>query len=327
MLFKSSTELKAYAQLSGEVNFASLKPTLRFVEVFHIAAILGKELYASLDSAYTNNSTLTAPQVALLEQCRQVIAPWFCYYYAPKADVQLGDSGMTKNKDAAYQYQGTAFRESNLREAELCEELLLQFLEDGKDDFPQWVTSSAFKSYRALFIKTGSEFNTLFPSASPQRTYFAMRSKMVDVEEQMIRMAIGDALFTSLKTKDAGTQAFTSVEKELLFKLKKAIAYQTVALAVPMFNVRIDASGLSIVAQGPRTSDDNVTSRAPAPDSNISLLIQSCADSAKMWLSNATAYLLANAIALSYTAPVTSPDCSTTNNSVNADLYGAFGLC
>ncbi|HYC28383.1 MAG TPA: DUF6712 family protein, partial [Chitinophagaceae bacterium] len=311
MLFKTTAEIKAYAQFTGDINFASIKPTLRFVETFHLIAILGKELYRSLETAYTTGETsMSENQKALLEQCRLMVAPYLVYYYAPKADVQLSDGGMTKNKEAAYQYQGAAFREAALREAEMCEELLLEFLEENKADYAEWTNSNVFKEYRSLFIKTGGEFAELFSSSSPYRNYRAIRTKMPDVEEQMIRMAIGDTLFDGLKTKDAGAQNFTDQEKALLFKLKKAIAYQSVALSVPLLNVRIDAAGISVVAKTASGSSDEKNSRTGAADEALRDLVSTCTDGAKAWLKSAKEYLETNASHFTWTKPAAEKFCS-----------------
>lgn len=323
MLFKTSAQLKEYAQLTGDLNFPGLAPTLRFVETFHLIPLLGKTLYQSLSQAYTaNEASLSTVQKDLLEQCRQVVAPYFCFYYAPKADVQLTDSGFRKNQDAAYQYQGTNYREANLREAEMCEEMLLQFLEEKSADYPDWKTSDAFRDYRSLFIKTGEEFNKLFPSSSPYRNYRAMRGKMVDVEEQMVRMAIGDVLFAALKTKDTDAQDFTDKEKELLFKLKKAISYQTVALSIPLLKVRIDGNGLSVLANIVMSSRDEDNKRGGADDGAISQLAEECFAGAKAWLKTAVEYIEGNAEAFSWTKPAVVKPCS-----VNPELNASFGLC
>lgn len=322
MIFKSTTELKRYAQLTGDINFESLRATLQFVETFHLRPILGLELYTALNEAYnTNESSMSDAHKALLQQCRLMAGPYLCYYYAPKADVQLTDAGMTKSKEAAYQYQVRNFREANLREAEMCEEALLSFLEKNKGDYQQWADSDNFKEYRSLFIKTGFEFNHLFSSSSPQRNYAAMRSKMVDVEEQMIRMAIGDTLFATLKTKDAGNQDFTDKEKELLFKLKKAIANQTVFLSIPVLNVRIDAAGLSVVARTVNGSSDEDNMRSTTLDAALSQLMSACETSAKAWIRMAKEYIANNDTDFNTVAPVITP-----LPSINSELKGSFGM-
>jgi hypothetical protein len=325
MLFKTSAKLKEFAQLSGDINFASISATIRWTEIAHIQPVLGFDLYTALNDAYTaaaDESTLTDPHKKLLEYCRMVIAPYVCYYYAPKVDVRLSDSGMTKHKDAAYQEQRTTFREANLREGEQASEALLMFLEEKKGDYAQWTDSTAFKKYKSLFIKTGTEFNELFPSASPYRNYWAMRSKMLQVEEQNIRKALGDTLFNALKTKDKlATPGFTEKEKILLEKLKYAIANFTVAFSVPMLTVRIDTNGITVSSEAPRTNRDEDAKRSASADNQLSLLIKSCHESGTTWLNDAIKYLNDNAA--DFTGWAVEEDDDT---SPNEDLTGLYGM-
>ncbi len=71
---------------------------------------------------------------------RSVIGPLTCYYYAPKADVKLSDSGMrraeTGTLKTAYIEQRSEFKEANLREGEAATEALLYFLEEKKSRLP-----------------------------------------------------------------------------------------------------------------------------------------------------------------------------------------------
>ena len=333
MLFKTSIKIKEYAQLAGEINFASIVPTLRMVEKKHIGAILGSELYNALDTAYTNaadENNLSASNKKLLLQCRMVIGPMLCCYYIDKADVLLGDSGAQRSETAtnktAFQYQGTKFKEANLREGEDATELLLQFLEENKADYPQWTASYTFKQYRSLFIKTGNEFNELYPSQSPYRNYWAMRTKMLDVEENIIRPFLGDTMTDALKAKDqTNNPVFTDKEKQLLFKLKKAISNYTVAFAVPQMNVRINANGLSVLATSSFSTNDNENTRSGANDTAINALIKSCTNTGQEWIVNATKFLNDNKVDfpdwIGFTENIINEIASP-----NADLKGTFGM-
>lgn len=330
MLFKDSIKLQEFAEINNSVNFATVKPSLERIEALHITAILGSTLYKSLNDAYTaasNESSLSDIQKALLLQCRKVIGPLLGYYYAPIGELKFSDAGIRREETAttktAYQYQITNYREACLRNGEAAEELLFEFLEEKKADYSEWVSSPSFTSYRSLFIKSGKEFNEFFTSHSPYRNYWAMRSKMVDVEELHIRKVIGSATFDALKTKSKQTTpGFTSKETELLFKLKKAIANLTVSLAVPLLSVRIDANGITVVNSGPRTNRDQDALLSNAPDNNISNLIKSTADSGSEWLKSAIQFLNDNASDFS---TWTVPD-STDDTELNDSLKGSFAL-
>ncbi|HRN79971.1 MAG TPA: hypothetical protein PKY29_04430 [Ferruginibacter sp.] len=326
MLFKDSTIFKQYAQLSAEVDFTAIKPTIEFVEDKHLVPIISKEQFTALNTAYTNTSnenSLTTAQKNLLHACRKLIAPYVCYYYAPKVDVTLSDGGVrraeTNSHKTAFQYQLKNFMESQLNEAEGAHEALLAFLEENKADYTQWVNSQAFKSYRGRFIKTPMELYEIFPTASPFRVYWAVASKMKDVEELNIKPLLGETLFNSLKEKATQTSpTFTDVEKQLLALICRAIAPATIAYAIPFLNVRVDHSGLSITASDARSTNDNISSRAQANADAINNYITSAQMTARAWKSEIKAFLNTHQSTLNW-----QPSVST---DVNQSLHKTFGL-
>lgn len=302
MLFKDANKLKEFAQVSGTITFDEVRATISLVEEQHIVPFIGRALYSSIDTAYNaqpNESALSNNQKDLIAKCRQVIGSYFTYYYALKSDVSLTDGGIrrmeTQTHKTAYQYQVKQFLESMLRQAEIYTEQLISFLEQKKSDYSEWTASDEFKAYRSLFIKTGAEFNDNFPTHSPYRNYMAMRGKMVDVEELIIRPFLGDSLYNSLKEKNKEvTPSFTDKEKVLLVRLKKAIANFTISQSIPYLNVRIAENGLSVISQTPRSSSDEMASRSNADSASVSLVMESAERSARSWMDSAAVYLRDN---------------------------------
>ena len=332
MLFKDTIKLTEYAEITASTNFMSVKPTIQRIEDKHLLTLLGKELYTELNEAYTdasNESSLTDELKALLYYCRKLIGSYLGYYFAPIADVKFSDSGVRRSETAsektAYQYQVSNFREACLQNGDDASEALLEFLEENSTDYDSWVNSDAFTRYKLLFIKSGKEFNELFPSHSPYRNYWAMRAKMVDVEEQHIRAALGDALFDALKEKDkAETPAFSPEEEKLLFKIKKAIANFTVSFAIPLLAVRIDANGITVATSSPRTNRDEDAKRQNATEHNMSNLILATQTAGESWLKNAINYLNTHATDFPDWEVEDTTEEDTTD--YNNDLKGSFGL-
>lgn len=327
MLFKDTIKLKEYAEFTGDINFASVKKTVRIVEETHLIPILGYELYNTINNTYTvaaSEADLSYAQRLLLDKCRMIIGPYVLYNYTPKAELRVNDAGArraeTQTEKTAYKYQVDNFREQALQDAEAAIESLLQFLEIYKDDFSQWATSTAFTDYRGLFIRTGSEFANLVKTHSPFRNYWAMRSKMVDVEENNIRKALGNDLYKTLKDKSKSPEGtFTEKENDLLFKIKKATAYFTVAFSIPHLNVRIDANGISVVATSFST---DVEARAAANDKALNAVISSAHESGNAWLKNTIDFLNNNPADFPQWTVVD----TSSNDSINTDLNGSFGL-
>ncbi len=332
MLFKTTKEIAEFASIDSNTNFYSLKSTLQKVETVHIIPVLGKELYDSLNTAYTaavTENELTEAQKNLLAQCRGVAGPYLCYYFAPKSDVKLGDSGMqrqeTGSNKTAYQEQRIEYREANLREGESAVETLLEFLEENKSTYTQWADSRAFAQYRSLFIRSGKEFDEFFSSHTPYRNFWAIRPKMVDVEENLIRPAITTLLFDVLKQKcTSSTETLTEKEEKLLFKLKKAIAYLSISFAAPFLNVRIDVNGISVL--GPiRASRDEDAKRTSASDLQVSNFAKASAENGNTWLSNAVKYITENP--LDFPIWIVVPVATIREEiSVNKELGGSFGM-
>lgn len=336
MLFKKTDKILEYAELTT-VRFTSLVPTIRLVEQQHIIPQLGMELYTSLNDAYiaaTDEASLTDLQKNLLDKCRQVIGPYLCYYYVPKSEVKLSDSGAqrleTATNKTAYQNQVVNYREQNLREAELATEFLLQYLDENKTDFPSWASSAGFAKYKDLFIKSGTEFNELFISQSPYRNYMAMRATMQDVEQNNIRTLLGDMLFNALKEKDqTGSTPFTANEKDLVFKVKKVIAYLTVANAIPFLNVRMDANGITIVSAAGRAQDDRLAKMQSADKDALNNIIEKCQAAAKSWINNVESFLVAQNEEFKTLRPdplVTESQTAPVITNSQPALGGSFGL-
>jgi hypothetical protein len=332
MLFKDTAKLKEYCELTSS-NFVSLKATLRHVEDVRLVPLLGKEQYKALNDAYTaaaNETTLTEAQQALLEQCRKVVAPYLAYHYTPKAEVKLDDGGArrmeTTTSKTAYKDQVARFREANQQEAEQQSEMLLEFLDENKADYPLWEAGKAFTQYKQLFIKTGFSFNEIFPSHSPYRNYWAMRSKMLQVEQLHIKKEIGETLFDDLKTKDQAAN-LTDQEQKLLTKLKNAIAYFTVALSIPYLTVRIDANGITVTDTGSSGSNDELNKLKSAPDAKISLLMSEAKSTGETWLNDAIDFLTNNAADFNNwneEEDTEEIDTTTAITDANTGLNGAF---
>ncbi len=332
MLFKDTKKLVDYAEITLSTNFHTVKPSIDRIEEAILIPILGTELYTELDNAYTaatNESSLTGNEKTLLDKCRKVIGSYLGYYFAPIGELKFSDSGMRRSETAsektAYQYQVTNFREACLRNGEYATESLLEFLQTNSSNYSSWENSSAFTRYKLLFIKSGKEFNEYFTSHTPYRNYWAMRSKMTDVEELNMRAALGDDLFDALKEKDQAQPAsFTDKEEKLLFKLKKAIANFTVSFAIPLLAVRMDANGITVATSGARTSRDEDAQRQNATDNNMANIIRSTSSTGEEWLKDAIKYLNQNAADFPlWPAPVVD---TVDEEEINNNLNGTFSL-
>lgn len=332
MLFKTSDKVKEYAQITGEINTASYRITMEAVEKRYLLPVLGKDLFTALADTYNDAADDEAfgneVEKALLDMCRRVTGPMFCYHYAPKTEVQASDAGVqrteTTTNKSAFQYQVKNYREENYNEGQDAIENLLAFLEERIADFPLWSESPEFKQYRSLFIKSATEFNNIYPSPAPQRNYWALRPKMADVEEINIKNFLGITLYNALKEKAIlSTPNFTDKENKLISYLSKAIAYFTVAAAIPFLSVKLNAAGITIAAAASFSSNDNDNTRSGADAKSLSNLEESCNHSGSMWLEQAALYIKENKDDFD---TWTGFETTTTTTTCNKDFDSVYGL-
>jgi hypothetical protein len=304
MLFKNTSLLRKYAQISGEDNISTYESTIQNAEDSILPDILGLTQYNNLNTAYTNAVTedsLSNEMKALLHNCRKVVAPLFCVKYAYKGSVSLSGAGLrrqeTANAKSAFQDQTANYVIANMQEAETAVESLYRFLENNKANYPDWTNSDAFKKYRGLLIINGSELQEYYSTHTPYKNYMAMRPKMKEVQEMHVgKIILGMPLYNTIMAKQmATTQNFTDKEKQLLPKVKRAIAYLTVLHSIPMLNIRIDTNGLTVSSMINMSLNDSFKGRSAANGDDINALMKSTEQGASDAIEDLTKFLKDNA--------------------------------
>lgn len=319
MLINNTTELGKYMDATGTITFDKIKGTIEFVESTVLLPIIGEKLFTEIQDAVKEN-TNDDDLLSLIDKCRKVIGPFTAYYFIPKAEVALTDGGATRtesnNTKTAFAYQVTNARAQRLLEGESNIELLLKYLNDHSTNFSNWSDSDEYKEYQSLFIKTGTDFSSLYKTHQPFRNFSAIRFKMVDVEMLTIRPYITTSLFDSLKEKDQQKDSeWSAEEKLLLFYIKKSIAYYSIAAAIPHLSIRIDQNGLSVVSDNSVTINKDSEIRKDADPNKISMLINSCNASGSQYLQEAIKYITNNSEKFpDWEAPVKQTESSNNNH-------------
>lgn len=298
MLFKNTIELQEYVEINSNVNFASLKPSIRAAEKEILTPVVGLAFLLDLDTKYNAipSSTASAEETALIKVMQAAVAPYVMYLYAPKVEVSITDGGVrraeTDQSKTAFQYQVTNMRKAYKAESDAAVEYLIEFLEVKKSDYPSWKDTDEFKKYRSLFIKTGGDFNNYYRTASPWRNFHAMYPVMVAVEQHIVKKVLGSDFFASLKAKEATeAPAYSQEEKELLTRLKYAIANYTIGQSVGQLSVSIDENGITVTSASTFASNDAESKKGAASDNQLSYFANQTAAIAADWLKSVQEYL------------------------------------
>lgn len=302
LFFKTHAEFIAGIEANTGLKWPSIQPSIQTAQLRYIKPILGAALYDSLltEMQDTEVSDLTSPKQALAIRIQNALRRLSLYIYAPLGEIQLTDAGMmrteTNNQKSAFKYQTEAYQKAQLDMGfELLEELI-DYMDSHAGDYSTWTSTDEYKFYKSLFIKTGAQLQLHCSSIRyPRRLFLLLRSTMLTVQQTIIKEAITADIFDALIAKNQSTTPnFTDEEKELLDKLKPAIANFTIARGLPTLLSTLDENGLHVL----NSNSDNASSvgkRAAAPDSITSLLLKTAENTATVWLDMAVDYIKSEA--------------------------------
>lgn len=229
-------------------NQSTLLPNFITHEYKHIIPLIGQTFYDALVTA-ADAETLDPDETKVVEFIRTIAVAWGYYHEFGLYVVTFKDSGATQNLQGGTEpvrgWQANKVETTLIKIANDATEILLDFLFTNKDLFPEWTGSVQYAKLGNLLIRTGSEFTENYTLYQPQRTFFAMKSFVANVQELLIEEGIGKAMLVYLR--DAA--APTADETEALRLLKKSLSLYSVMNAAEHLNVQFTDLGFTILGE------------------------------------------------------------------------------
>lgn len=333
LFFKNHAEFITGIEANTGLKWPSLQPSIETAQIRFIKPILGAALYDSLllEVQDTAVSDLVSEKQAIVIRIQNALRRLSLYIYAPIGEIQFTDAGMmrteTNNQKSAFKYQTEAYQKAQLDMGfELLEELI-DYMDSHAGDYSSWTTTDEYKFYKSLFIKTGAQLQLHCSSIRyPRRLFLLLRSTMLTVQQTIIKEAITADIFDALIAKNQSTTPnFTDEEKELLDKLKPAIANFTIARGLPSLVAMLDENGLHVL----NSNADNASSvgkRSAAPDSITSLVLKNAENTATAWLDMAVDYIKSTASPSVFASWYTANLAKVATPNFNETSSGSFSM-
>lgn len=270
ILFKTFADLKQHVGTAQPMAVATFQSSaLQAAERFIIPAI-GRELYDWIAEAYHGTDPLTESQAGLLPRIQRPLAYYTLLEASPTLTLQIGDAGIME-ADAEHvvpvrQWVLKEAQESWLNTGDLHTDLLLEFLEKRKADFPVWAESDSFTESRELTIPSTTAFDNLVRINRSRRTYLALRPFIARAEEFQLQELMGIGFYTEFKAAllmDPMPEALI----ELLKRVRAFVAYTALLEAIPELNIQISGSGFKVLS-----TSDGIAQKMLATDTSIAYL-------------------------------------------------------
>ena len=237
MLFKNVDEIKEHISFLGQTNVSGLKPHILRAEHKYIRKYIGKSLLQTLNT-YVNTEQTEPDEKneALLEYIRPAVASFAVYLGVSQSNIVLTNSGFATTQTTSL-VPASKQRTDDLK-AELLEsawdsiEALLQFLEENKNDYQEWVSSEAYSLANRNLINSAVQFFNLLDLDVSRLLFARLRAVMDNVELLTIARHISPELLATIKAEMLSGQ-IDPKNASILPDLRRALANLTMADYIP----------------------------------------------------------------------------------------------
>ncbi|MGB4776419.1 MAG: DUF6712 family protein [Daejeonella sp.] len=281
MIVKDINTFLKHVPANTSFSWELIKPFILQAENTYVLPLLGATFYADL-SAIGAPTGKALELITRLEHAISNIAFWM---YLPVGNVQISDSGVqiitTGDRKTAFEWQLNQVMASVSNLGMNGLDSTIDYLETNAADFNTYKTSDTRTANTTYFINNAPQFDDCYHINRSRLTFACFWPIIKQVEDEQITAAMGGE-YTALKTRLASTDPVSAADKKLLKVVRNAIAYATIAKALPQLAVEISPLGLSA---NYLSMINNVNYKTPASDYRVQLLLSHVKETAAGYFS------------------------------------------
>lgn len=247
-LITTIAQVKACTPLNKNMAWDSIAPYIQIAEYKYLRPILGLPQYNTLRDTVTP----TTEQAKLIERCQWVVVYMAMWEGYPHLNVFLSDMGVQQSKsreDTSVPASQWAYQEARKKYADggqvFSEELYI-FLQANQADYPEWVSDGGYSMYNSLLIRNNKELGQYLSTDGSIRFYVALQPFLAEVQDQWIASIVGENPLSQMIEKLATNAVLTTIEADILKKMRRAMAWQAFFEAIPHLNVIVTGGSINI---------------------------------------------------------------------------------
>lgn len=289
---------REYVKVNVNTNISVLTPSIAEAERRYIIPLISKGLYDDLIDYIEGSNESNATMNALLAQIQIPLANLAFWLYIPSGNVMIDDAGIHVLKNDNYS-PASQFRVEDLKESVATAgfdalDNLLEFLEENKDEFPDWTASDSYTIFHELMLSTAKEFSKHYNINNSRRTFLAIRHIIKHVQETFVKKVLGDELYDEIiEQLEGSTDDLTELNATLLRYIHPAIAYLTIADAT--IELPLEFRGNGIIINAMDSTMENALTRTPAENTRLQTICAKAKEKGSDYLKRLDTWLKANA--------------------------------
>lgn len=231
----------------------------------HVLPFISEAEYTPLEARYLNDNT-TPQDDFLLTFLQPAIAYYTYMHLLTTHRVNLSQMGVQENRSADDGSSSPAsFYAINDAKAEAADTAdffmddLLKFMEANKADYPLWAASESYTAIKRCFIFNTAQLNQYLKANNSRRTFLAMKSELMFVQENRIKPEIGETFYNELLTQHTGN-TLTAENQKVVELIQKWLAKEAAYQAIPNHRVQYLYGGILVktwLDESPRKEQAN----------------------------------------------------------------------
>jgi len=275
-LIENLSQVLSAASVNVSNTIENWFPYIEEAQETFIKSVLGIGLYEQLQDAMAldpvppDDGTTLENLAKLLEMVRKPLALYALWLGADEFGVSVSSQGIqvieTPTHKTAPQYRVQNLKENWIRRANTALDLVLQFLDEHRADYPAYIFQDA-----DLFIRNTLEFNSEVDIRESRRVFVALKPVIRSVERKYIRPALSAELFDELKQVLLSNSEMSKEQKALMDLIRPALAHLTISRA--LMEISIDVLDWGIFDTAGNTFS-NVSSKQASNKDRISIMAE-----------------------------------------------------
>jgi hypothetical protein len=227
-LFTDINQVKEYITVDIGSNINMLLPYIKQAEKY-VKDVIGTDLFNELLEYVQASDSDNDELEALLPYVRMPLINFAYKFGAPKLSVNIGKTGITttesNNVSPAEDWRMKDLINSFASSGYSGLEELLEFLEENKEDYTSWSTSSAYSFQKKFFVNNAKELNESIFINIERYDFLKLKPYIHQIEQSVIKKAISTELFDVMKEKILAGDLSEENEILLLDYIRPSVCY------------------------------------------------------------------------------------------------------
>ena len=247
-LFTSFAEIAAYYPFADSLDFASLLPTLKQVERKFIKNELDTATWGLLLKRLDEPNPEDVEYTALSELACAAAASLVALFHLAKANVHYGASGLlvmkTENMVPASDARTINLKLQLFKDVQNALDEMFEYLEANTAVFTDWAASDKRIDYRSLIIPTAKEFEFHYTISESNFIFRKLVSSQRLVIDREVKAALGEEFVQAWINRQISGPSESDLS--IANDLKRAVAYLTMAEAIPRLQMQFGPEGIAL---------------------------------------------------------------------------------